>query len=126
PMSRKATRRAPAEGARSARDGAARDWCCDWLRLAWERRHDPSIYVYAEPPDEYRDEATYWVAMRAVGQQHLGGDIGVTAVPLTISASYPIDFCPGCGVNLEKFYGEGYRRLVEKEIVLEHNALRRR
>ena len=120
------TRRAPAEGAPNETDDAARSWCCDWLRLAWERRRDPTIYVYAEPPDEYRDEASYWVAMRAVGQQYLGGEIGVTAVPLTISASYPIDFCPGCGANLVEFYADDYVRMVEKEIVLEHNALRRR
>ena len=125
-MSKRVTRRAPGKDARGRTGGAAQAWCCDWLRLAWERRHDPTIYVYAEPPDEYRDEASYWVAMRAVGQQHLGKEIGVTAVPLTISASYPIDFCPGCGMNLARFYGEGYQRLVEKEIVLEHNALRRR
>ena len=103
-------------------EGAARDWCCKWFRESWESRHDRTIYVYADPPNEYRDRATFWIAMRAVEQRHLHGDIGYTNVPLTLSTSRLIVFCPWCGVNLGEFYRASYQQLVEDEIVREHNA----
>lgn len=97
-------------------------WCCEFIKQLFADRHERGIYVYAEPPREYVKEVTFWIAMRSVEQQHLGQNIGSMNVPLTLSTSRRIIYCPGCGKNLAKFYKRNYQQLVDDDIVAEHTS----
>lgn len=104
------------------RKPASEKWCCDWLRQSFADRHGRGIYVYVEPPREYVPEFAFRIGMRSVEQQYLEQSIGVTNMPVTLSTSRRIFYCPGCGKNLAKFYRKNYKQLVDDEIVAEHTA----
>ena len=94
------------------------DWCCPAFRNLYEGRYDRYLFVFARPPGWGRITVlSFWLAFRSVRHedrrrlQMLPPD-----VPLTISTSERVLYCPFCGANLEQVYGGREAELVESSI----------
>ena len=97
-------------------------WCCLGMQTAFSERGDRTIFVFAEPPNEFIDRVTFWIAMRAVTQDALS-ELHPLALPpetfLTIATRKAISFCPWCGTRLARFYRRRYSQLVDAKLTEE-------
>ena len=97
-------------------------WCCLGMQTAFSERGDRTIFVFAEPPGEFIDRATFWIAMRSV-TQHARSELPPLALPpdtcLTIATRKPISYCPWCGSRLGRFYRRRYPQLVDAKLTEE-------
>jgi hypothetical protein len=99
------------------------DWCCPGFRHLYERRYERDLFVFVRPWGSSQGSGfSFWLAFRSVRQQDRSR-LAVAGlprdVPVTISTSQRILYCPWCGVQLEQFYQGQKASLVDPRIVQE-------
>ena len=91
-------------------------WCCLGMQTAFSDREDRTIFAFADPPNEFVNHVTFWLAMRAVAQEALS-ELPLLALPpdmpITLATRKPISFCPWCGTRLARFYRRRYLQLID-------------
>lgn len=91
-------------------------WCCRGFRHLHESRYGRTLFLFVRPPTSQRPHHTFWLATRAVAHADLArlpAAIAPASVPVTISTSLAIRFCPFCGTNLSRFYATHAASLVD-------------
>lgn len=98
-------------------------WCCQSLKDHFEKRLERGLFVFAESlPQEDQRPAYFWLAMRSVRKEDLEtlkGSHALSQLPITLLTWERILYCPWCGVNLEKHYGERAKMLCDPEMTAE-------
>ena len=86
-------------------------------------RYERGLFVYVRPPDWASTSApSFWLAFRSVRKQDLDvlAEAGLPPdVPITLSRSRRLLFCPGCGVELDRFYLARWQMLLDPVILEE-------
>jgi hypothetical protein len=99
------------------------EWCCPLFRELYEYRHERTLFVFARPPGWAGCTAfTFWLAFRCVrsaDHQRIPWQQFPPDLPITISTSQRILYCPYCGAHLEQSYGDRGALLVDSAIVKE-------
>ena len=91
-------------------------WCCDGLKHLFEKRNESGIFIFAEPPNEFSEDVTFWLAMRSTAPEDLIR-LKTDNSEVSIRTRIPIKYCPNCGAKLNKAYKKTYLEIVDETIL---------
>ncbi len=100
----------------------SRSWCCAGMEGLFGERHGRGLYVFARSPDATgQARPLFFIAARVVPQSELTAfrkALTVSGYPGPVSTELEtgMQFCPWCGVKLERFYKGTYSQLVDASV----------
>jgi hypothetical protein len=105
----------------------SREWCCDWFRCSRELRNERGMFIFVLPPvPNIKETHTFFLGFRSVKPCDLPKWNQVEVphnLAVLLSCHQAISHCPGCGVNLTRFYGDRAANLIDDDISREFSTV---
>jgi hypothetical protein len=108
--------------------GASERWCCESLRVKFDYRSERGWFIFSEPPaPPITNQPSFWLCVRSVAAtdiEHFEKTTHSSANVMVVGWQ-AVRFCPWCGCNLLRFYGNRFQQLYDDAVSREHGWIDR-